>query len=122
MDPAAQPSMAEALDRMWTRFLPQLEERVATLEAVAAAFAGNHLSEDQRTSAIAAAHKLAGVLGTFGLDEGTVLARELEGLYSRQSGPDAALGAQLTTLAARLSVIVESRNQPPPPPQQLHFG
>jgi HPt (histidine-containing phosphotransfer) domain-containing protein len=111
MDSVAQPSMAEALDRMWARFLPQLEERVATLEAAAANFAANRLSADQRAAAIAAAHKLAGVLGTFGLSEGTVLARELENLYSRQSGPDAALYAQTTELAARLRAIVESRNQ-----------
>ena len=112
MDSAAQPSMTEALDLLWARFLPQLEERVATLEASAAAFAANRLSTDQQSAAAAAAHKLAGVLGTFGLAEGTVLARELENLYTRQNGPDPAVGAPLTALAARLRAIVDSRKQP----------
>ena len=109
MDSVAQPSMAEALDRMWARFLPQLEERVATLEAAAANFAANRLSADQRAAAIAAAHKLAGVLGVFGLARGTHLARELENLYSSKAAPEPALGARLASLAAELRALVESR-------------
>jgi HPt (histidine-containing phosphotransfer) domain-containing protein len=109
MDFTAQPSMAEALDQMWARFLPQLEERAATLEAAAAAVVAGRLSVDQKAAATAAAHKLAGVLGTFGLTEGTVVARELENLYSGESGHGPATGAQLTALAARLRVIVASR-------------
>ena len=44
------------------------------------------LTAEQREQASSAAHKLAGVLGTFGLDEGTNLAREAEILYSSGSG------------------------------------
>ena len=40
-------------------------------------------------AAKAAAHKLAGVLGTFDLTRGTDLARELEATYSRESVPAA---------------------------------
>ncbi len=109
MDSSAQASMTEALDRLWARFLPQLEERVAVLEAAAAAFAANDLAADRHEAANTAAHKLAGVLGTFGLTRGTVLARELEIMYSRQNGPDPALGAQLASIAAELRAIVESR-------------
>jgi HPt (histidine-containing phosphotransfer) domain-containing protein len=122
MDSRAQPLMSDALDQMWSRFLPQLEERVATLEAAAATFAAGSLPADQQAAATAAAHKLAGVLGTFGLTEGTLLARELEKLYSCQSRPDPAAGTQLTALTAQLRAVVDSRNQPPSPRQQLHFG
>ena len=111
MDSTAQPSMADALDRMWTKFLPQMEERVATLEAAAAASAANRLSAEQRTEAAGTAHKLAGVLGTFGLTGGTDLARELENLYSSENDPAPNVGAHLTALAAQLKVIVESREQ-----------
>jgi HPt (histidine-containing phosphotransfer) domain-containing protein len=110
MDPAGQPALNEALDRMWTQFLSQIEERIDLLESAAAAFTANRLSPPQQEAANAAAHKLAGVLGTFGLTRGTVLARELEIMYSRENGPDPALGLHLTSIALELRAIVNSRN------------
>jgi HPt (histidine-containing phosphotransfer) domain-containing protein len=86
-----------------------MEERVAILQAAAAAFAADQLSEAQHEAANTAAHKLAGVLGTFGLTRGTVLARELEIMYSQENGPDPAMAAQLKALAAELRTLVESR-------------
>jgi HPt (histidine-containing phosphotransfer) domain-containing protein len=109
MDPASQPALNEALDRMWIQFLPQIKERLAILDSAAAAFAANQLTKPQHEAANAAAHKLAGILGSFGLTKGTVLARELEIMYSRDGGPDPALGAQLTSIAAKLRAMVESR-------------
>jgi HPt (histidine-containing phosphotransfer) domain-containing protein len=104
-----QAALNQALDRMWTKFLPQLEERVGILETAAAAFSANQLSSMGQQAANAAAHNLAGVLGTFGLAEGTVLARELEFMYSREGGPDRSLAARLTAIAAELRTIVASR-------------
>jgi HPt (histidine-containing phosphotransfer) domain-containing protein len=109
MDSAAQPSMDEALDRMWARFLPQIEERLVAVETAAACVAGGSLTADQLSQAHAAAHKLAGVLGTFGLARGTALARELEVLYAGHNGPGLPLSAQLTDLSAQLRAVVESR-------------
>lgn len=109
MDPADQNALTEALDRLWVRFLPQIEERVGLLESAAATFSANQLSIEQREAVKAAAHKLAGVLGTFGLTKGTVLARELEIMYSRQNGPDPAFAARLIEIAAELRTIVASR-------------
>ena len=57
----------------------------------------------------AAAHKVAGVCGTFGLTRGTVLARELEIMYSRQNGPDKELAATLASTTAELRTLIESR-------------
>jgi HPt (histidine-containing phosphotransfer) domain-containing protein len=109
MDPISQPALDEALDRMWVQFLPQINERLDLLDSAAAAFAANRLSIHQHEAANAAAHKLAGVLGTFGLTRGTVLARELEVMYSRDGGPDPALGASLAAIAAELRAIIDSR-------------
>jgi HPt (histidine-containing phosphotransfer) domain-containing protein len=109
MDTDAQSALAAALDRMWVQFLPKTRERVAILEAAAADFASNHLSIEQHEAASSAAHKLAGVLGTFGLTRGTVLARELEIVYSRQNGPDPALAERLSSTAAELRAIIQSR-------------
>jgi HPt (histidine-containing phosphotransfer) domain-containing protein len=105
----AQSAMSQALDRMWVRFLPQMQERVDTLDATAQAFAAGSLSLERQQEAQSAAHKLAGVLGTFGLTRGTVLARELEVLYSRQNDPDPELAARLASTAAEIRAIIAER-------------
>jgi HPt (histidine-containing phosphotransfer) domain-containing protein len=105
----AQNALSVAMDRMWTQHLPQLQERVDALDAAAKAFAANHLSIEQHEAARSAAHNLAGVLGTFGLTRGTVLARELEIIYSRQNGPDADLAASLASIATELRTLINSR-------------
>jgi HPt (histidine-containing phosphotransfer) domain-containing protein len=103
-----EPAFAEALNRLWVKFLPQLEKRVAILEAAAASLAGGALTPSQHQEASAEAHKLAGVLGTFGLNEGTLLAREAETAYAGDAGPTRA--ARLTEIAAQLRAILSSRN------------
>ncbi len=105
----AQSALSEALDRMWARFLPQMQERVDTLDATAQAFAAGPLSVDRQQEAQSAAHKLAGVLGTFGLTRGTVLARELEIIYSQQNDPDSELAARLASIAAEIRTIIATR-------------
>ncbi len=109
MDPVQQDALSQALDALWARFLPLVEERIALLESAAAAFAAGRLSIEERQAAGAAAHKLAGVLGTFGLARGTALARELETMYLSQSPPDSALGASLISITAELRAIVKDR-------------
>ena len=101
--------MNDAIDRLWAQFLPQLRERVAILDSAATAFAADQLPEPQRAAASAAAHNLAGVLGTFGLTRGTVLARELEIMYSQENGPDAATADKLAKIATELRALVETR-------------
>ena len=102
-------ALAAALDRLWTQFLPQMQARVELLEAVAKSCAAGTLSGEQHEAAKAAAHKLAGVLGTFGLSRGTVLARELEIIYSRDNEPDPELADKLATSAVELRAIIASR-------------
>ena len=82
---------------------------MAALETAAAGFAADRLTTEQLEEANSAAHKLAGTLGTFGLTRGTVLARELEMMYSEDTGPDAEMGAKLAELTAELKGIVEGR-------------
>ncbi len=105
----AQIALSAALDRMWVQYLPQINERVATLEAAAQAFAAGPLAVDRQQDAQSAAHKLAGSLGTFGLTRGTVLARELEIMYSRQNPPDPELAERMAAIADEIRTIVASR-------------
>ncbi len=103
---SAPPDLSAALDRLWARFLPEIRERVAVIESAIQSLAANSLGPDQKEAAASAAHKLAGVLGTFSLHRGTELARDLELRFTAAPGS----AESLSGLAAELSAIVESRN------------
>lgn len=68
------------MSRLWAKFLPEMELRVGLIDEAAAALRQGVLTEEQRAAAHAAAHKLAGSLGLFGMMRGTEIARELEHL------------------------------------------
>jgi HPt (histidine-containing phosphotransfer) domain-containing protein len=107
--PHADAALSQAMDGLWVRFLPELLERVAVLEAAVQAVSKGKLTAKQREAAQSAAHKLAGVLGTFGLTRGTVLARELELTFARESSPRRDAGKKLAEIAAELRAMIESR-------------
>jgi HPt (histidine-containing phosphotransfer) domain-containing protein len=92
---------------MWQQFRPQMDERLALLESAATTIATNSLSLEQRSAAASAAHKLAGVLGTFGLAQGTIIARKLEQYYS--SAPASTAAPQLQALTVKLRALISNR-------------
>jgi diguanylate cyclase (GGDEF)-like protein len=67
-----------AIDSLWEQYQGLMAQRLSELQAAAMAVQSGHLSEELRYNANRAAHKLAGVLGMFGREQGTVLAREIE--------------------------------------------
>lgn len=107
--PVAPPDLAAALDRLWTRFLPDILERADVLSAAADACATAPPTAQQCEAAHSAAHKLAGTLGTFGLARGTELARELELAFAGHVDPDPVFARHLQTIASELRTIIDSR-------------
>jgi hypothetical protein len=112
MDPEAKPEtqaeeLSQAMDRLWIRFLPEIMERVAIMEAAAAAMVAGTTTKSERENAEAAAHKLAGTLGTFKLMRGTVLARDLEANFNLEDDPD--WGKCIIDLIAKLRAVIESK-------------
>jgi HPt (histidine-containing phosphotransfer) domain-containing protein len=107
MRPAALSPLSDALNRLWTRFLPDIEGRVSILEAASKSQADGNLSEEQREVAHAAAHKLAGTLGTFGLHRGTDLARQIELEFAHELSVSGAV--QLSLWIAELRGVIERR-------------
>ena len=111
---AANSPMAEVLERLWTKFFPEIEKRLVVLENFArttgearASLPAEFAIAPDRVEAHATAHKLAGILGTFGLTRGTELARQVEHLLVE---PDAELGvddaANLKTWVEELRVTI----------------
>lgn len=93
-----------ALAAIWERSRPLVRERLETVEAAAAAVRTGTLDADARHEGVRAAHQLAGSLGTFGLAEGTELARELEGEFAGNADAD-----RVADLSARLRALLEPR-------------
>ena len=94
----------DALAAIWLRSRPVVEERLATIEATARAAGPGGPDDESRRAGIRAAHQLAGSLGTFGLAEGSDLARAIE---QELEGP--ADGARLRELSARLRELLAPR-------------
>ncbi len=97
------------MDGLWARFLPDIKARVSVLETAAQSAREGKLKPKQREAAQTAAHKLAGVLGTFGLTQGTILARELELAFAPESSPGPDAAPKLAETAAALRSMVETR-------------
>ena len=101
--------LANAMDRLWAKFLPQMEQRVTTLRKVAEDHGNGSLSREDQRRASAEAHKLAGVLGTFGLQRGTELAREAEEAYGGNLDRSLAVSERLTQIAEQLREMIAGR-------------
>ena len=109
-------SFSEALDATWARSLETQGRRVAAQEtAIVAALAGT-LDAQAREHAQREAHKLAGSLGSFGLQKASELAAELEQAWTASTGttPDATQLAQVVAnLRKELQSHHHSSQQPP---------
>jgi diguanylate cyclase (GGDEF)-like protein len=74
------------VDKLWQQYQDVMVKRMTVLQKTAIAVQTGKLTPQLRESAFKEAHKLAGVLGMFGRETGTVLAREIEELLSQQDG------------------------------------
>jgi HPt (histidine-containing phosphotransfer) domain-containing protein len=76
----------DLLATLWARSRQTISERVEVLRAAHRNLRTNPADKNARRAGADAAHKLAGILGTFGLPEGTNLARRVE-LLLESSAP-----------------------------------
>jgi len=106
-DPAA--LIAAKLAELWRASRPIMQERVEVLRAAHRALVANPQDAAARRRAREAAHKLSGVLGTFGLPQGSEIAAALEHrLQSGQPLTPADLAA-LATQAAALEALIAAK-------------
>ena len=89
IDESLKEQLAGAVAAVWERRRVEVMDRVDTLVGVAASL--RDAASDQAVAEVAAeaeveAHRLAGSLGSFGFDEGSDIAAEIEGLLSHGCG------------------------------------
>lgn len=94
--------------RLWIKFLPEIERRVASLETAVQALSERSLTAELQATAHADAHKLAGSLGTFGMHRGTELARTVELMLA--GAVSTADLASLDPIVRELHELVTSRS------------
>ena len=103
-------TLAGKLDSLWKASKPAVLERLATLESSCAVWMDapedSAALHDALHSARDAAHKLAGILGTFGLARGSQIASELEAMVAQ---PSPAPAATVPLLIEELRSIIAAK-------------
>ncbi|OKH53747.1 transcriptional regulator [Calothrix sp. HK-06] len=77
-----------ALSELWQNLQSKTNERLAVLQQTATGLTLNELAEEQKQKGQATAHKLAGILGVFGLAEGSRLAKQIEQMFKLEMQRD----------------------------------
>jgi hypothetical protein len=99
-----EPPLDDALAAIWQRAQPRLVARLDLIDTAVAALHRGDLDPDLAESARSEAHKIAGLIGTFGLHDGTDLARVLEHGLEPGASPDL---AEMTRSAGELRALLE---------------
>ena len=107
----AQRKLHDLLESMWEQRKSIVVDRLNTLNDAVEHLPEN-ITPDSREKGIYAAHNLAGILGTFGLPQGTELAREIEVAMSLGRPLSDAEVGHLKQVITQLSGLVAQRSLP----------
>ncbi len=100
--------MADLLQALWVKNYPLLVERMKLLHAAKEKLNAGCLNEQTRKDGEEAAHKLAGILGTFGLPQGSVLASRIEVLLAGGPSISAERATELSSSIEKLDAVIAS--------------
>jgi HPt (histidine-containing phosphotransfer) domain-containing protein len=102
MSETAAEKIASRLAELWQTSLPTILERMTALHASRRALTANPGDQEARDRGREAAHKLSGVLGIFGLPQGSEIASILE---EQLKSPAPLLPDELTSLQSRIAEL-----------------
>ena len=101
--------LQKKLNDVWQEVLPLMLTRLEAIERAQRELQAGKLTDDLRLDAAQQAHKLAGSLGVFGMQEASELAAKIEQLLSREQILNEESSSQLTDCVDRLKSTIESR-------------
>lgn len=104
----AENMVIESVNNIWQRNKESFTSQLALFEQVVAALMTDTLNEQIQHTAKLEAHKMAGSLGSFGFNEGSRLAREIEELLESE-----AIGQQATQLQQLVSLLQQELEKTP---------
>ena len=94
-NPATAEELKKKLEETWAKMLPLMLRRLDVINRAHRALADGALDDSLRTEAANEAHKLAGSLGVFGLQEGSKSALEIERILANEPIPCASAISEL---------------------------
>ncbi len=104
MDPQKIDEVRSALEKVWLNSRSEALGRVATIERFVENLRSGTPDQDSRERALAAAHRLSGSLGMFGLSEASSCAAKIEALLGDGPVPDV---ATMVALVECLRMLLE---------------
>lgn len=107
----AQAKVMAVVEQIWLKYRDSFAEKIALFDRANALMATGNLDAQLRQQAQHQAHQLVGSLGSFGLPEGSKVAREIEYLFKADPSCEPNLVLQLQALTISLKQIVESKNK-----------
>jgi HPt (histidine-containing phosphotransfer) domain-containing protein len=107
----AQSKLHDLLEAMWQQRKSTVLDRLHVLEKAVDELSASP-TPASREAGIDAAHKLAGILGTFGLPRGTELAREMEVALGAPGPVDDRQAAHLQDLVGEIAQLIAQRSLP----------
>jgi len=102
-----QEKLHQAISQVWEKFQSTMQERVKAIEVALVACQENKLTTELRENAYRESHKLAGVLGMFGLNEGSTIAKRIENLLEPSQHLDDYIITLLRELTGELRELVD---------------
>lgn len=99
----------QKLDAVWQKTLPLMQRRLEVIERAHQALAQGKLSDGLREEGVYEAHKLAGSLGVFGIEDGSELASQVEQILSGSTALDSNRLSELETYIKTLKAKILSR-------------
>jgi len=106
----AENMVIESVNNIWQRNKESFTCQLVLFEQVVAGLMSDTLSEQIQDAAKLEAHKMAGSLGSFGFNEGSRLAHEIEQLLESE-----AIKQQATQLQQLISLLQQELEKPPTP-------
>lgn len=100
--------MDELLQSLWVKNYPLLLERLKLISAAKDKLDAGYLDDQCRKDGGEAAHKLAGILGTFGLPQGSVLASKIEVLLAGDTSTCVQRAGELSSWVRELGAVIAS--------------
>jgi HPt (histidine-containing phosphotransfer) domain-containing protein len=108
--------IAARLTELWRTSLPTILERMNILRTACTTLTENPADRQARITGFEAAHKLSGVLGVFGLPQGSELASEIEFRLKSDEPLTPQDISDLCDQITDLEAIIASRESSPPTP------
>lgn len=101
----------DLLTTLWERSRQSIGERLEVMRAAQRTLRANPADKSARKAGADAAHKLAGILGTFGLPEGTNLARRAEVMLESPAAIQTFDLEALQRIIEQLHRMIEAKSQ-----------